>query len=67
VTSLSQIAATAEPSSIAKIVELLRDLRGEIEKTRAADAAWEQEKREMWEKELADLTATRNHLTEKRN
>ncbi len=67
ISSLAEIASKAEPNVVTKILDLLRELKAQIETTRAADEAWEQTRKELWESELADLTNQRNNLTTKRN
>lgn len=41
ISSLAEIASKAEPNVVTKILDLLRELKAQIETTRAADEAWE--------------------------
>lgn len=67
IASLSQLAMNSAPTAIANILDLLRELRTQIEYTRAQDEALETERRQLWEAELNDLTNQRNNLTDRRN
>merc|ERR1712110_508386 len=68
INSFAQIASSSNnPQLLAQITSLITTLKNQIEATRAADAGWEDRKAAAWAKELADLTAQRDSLTERRN
>merc|ERR550537_1858532 len=68
INSFAQIASSSNnPQLLAQITSLLTTLKNQIAATRAADAGWEDRKAAAWAKELADLTAQRDSLTERRN
>merc|ERR1712183_369838 len=68
INSFAQIASSSNnPQLLAQITSLLTTLKNQIAATRAADARWEDRKAAAWAKELADLTAQRDSLTERRN